>query len=179
MSRTSSRKRLTPLAALGAGAAAGAVGTAAMDVVWYVRHRRGGGGKGPLAWEFGGVDKWDDVSAPGQVGKRLLEGFLGHEVPDRWAQTTQNLAHWATGMAWGAQFGLVAGSVRRPSWKAGLALGPVAWLTSYAVLPLAKLYQPMWKYDAKTLAKDLSAHVAYGTATGAVFAALGGSRPPS
>jgi hypothetical protein len=162
----------TPLGAVVAGAVAGAVGTVAMDVVWYVRHRRGGGTTGPLAWEFGGVDGWDDVSAPGQVGKRVAEGFVGHELDDRWAQPTQNLVHWGTGMAWGAQFGLVAGSLRRRSWAAGLALGPVAWLTSYAVLPIAGVYQPIWEYDAKTLAKDLSAHLVYGAATGAAFTAL-------
>jgi hypothetical protein len=37
------------------------------------------------------------------------------------------------------------------------------------VLPAAGLYQPIWKYDAKTLAKDLSAHLAYGTGTGVAF----------
>jgi len=172
VSRMTTSAHLTPLAAVAAGAVAGAVGTAAMDAVWYVRHRRGGGRKGPLAWEFGGVDKWDDVSAPGQLGKRLLEGFLGRDVPDRWAQLTQNVVHWGTGAAWGAELGLVAGSRRRVSWRAGLALGPVVWLTSYAVLPLAGLYKPMWEYDAPTLAKDLSAHVVYGIATGAAFAAL-------
>ncbi|MPY94027.1 MAG: hypothetical protein GEV08_13470 [Acidimicrobiia bacterium] len=143
-----------------------------MDALWYVRHRRTGGDEGPLAWEFGGVHTWDDVSAPGQVGKRLLEGFLDREVPDQWAALTQNVVHWGTGVAWGVQFGVVAGSLRRPSWLGGLVLGPVAWVTAYAVLPLAKLYKPIWEYDAATLAKDLSAHLVYGTATGAVLAAL-------
>jgi hypothetical protein len=48
----------------------------------------------------------------------------------------------------------------------------VVWLASYVVMPLAKLYRPIWEYDAKTLAKDLSAHVVYGATTGATFAAL-------
>jgi hypothetical protein len=75
-------------------------------------------------------------------------------------------------MAWGAQFGIVAGTSSRFLWPAGLALGPLAWLSSYAVLPMAKLYRPIWEYDRRTLAKDLSAHVLYGTATAAAFAAL-------
>jgi uncharacterized membrane protein YagU involved in acid resistance len=154
---------------------AGALGTAGMDAVWYISYRRGGGIEGPLAWEFSaGVEKWDDVSPPGQVGRRLLEGFLGREVPDRWARTTQNVVHWATGLLWGAQFGVVAGSAERPSWRYGLVLGPVAWLSAYVVLPLAKLYKPIWEYDASTLAKDLSAHLVFGTVTGAVFAAIAG-----
>jgi hypothetical protein len=33
------------------------------------------------------------------------------------------------------------------------------------ILPAAKLYKPIWDYDAKTLANDLSAHLVYGFAT--------------
>jgi hypothetical protein len=164
----------TPLGAVVAGAVAGAVGTVAMDVVWYVRHRRGGATTGPLAWEFGGVSTGDDVSAPGQVGQKVAERLVGHELDDRWAQPIQNLVPWGTGIAWGAQFGLVAGARGRRSWAAGLALGPVAWLTSYVVLPIAGVYRPIWEYDATTLAKDLSAHLVYGAATGAAFGSLAG-----
>jgi len=83
-----------------------------------------------------------------------------------------NVVHWATGLAWGAQFGIVAGSTRRRASTLGLVFGPLVWLTSYIVMPLAKLYKPIWEYDRKTLAKDLSAHIVYGAATGATFAAL-------
>jgi hypothetical protein len=144
-----------------------------MDAVWLARYRRGGGQQGLVAWETAeGVDKWDDASAPGQVGRRIAEGFTQRELPDRWARTTTNVVHWATGLAWGAQFGLVAGSTRRRSWVLGLLLGPIAWLTGYVLMPLAKLYKPIWEYDSRTLAKDLSAHVVYGAATGAAFGVL-------
>jgi hypothetical protein len=43
------------------------------------------------------------------------------------------------------------------------------WGTSYVVLPAAKLYQPIWQYNYKVLAKDLSAHLVYGLTTGAAF----------
>ncbi len=172
MAPTNRPRHPAPLASVTAGALAGAAGTAAMDALWYLRDRRDGGRSGPLQWEFGGVDTWDDTSAPGKLGKRVLEAVLDHDIPDRYAGRTQNVVHWGTGIAWGAQFGLVAGSMRRPTWRSGLVLGPAAWLTSYAVLPLAKLYQPIWEYDAKTLARDLSAHLVYGTATAAVFAVL-------
>jgi len=36
-------------------------------------------------------------------------------------------------------------------------------------LPAATLYQPIWDYDAKTLANDLSAHLVYGLATAAAL----------
>ena len=56
-------------------------------------------------------------------------------------------------------------------WTRALALGPAAWLASYVVLPLAKVYKPIWKYDARALGRDLSAHLVFGIATGAAFAA--------
>lgn len=165
--------KVSPVAAVVLGAAAGAVGTAAMDGLWFARYRRGGGEQGPAAWEtVEGVDKWDDTSAPGQVGRRIVEGFTQHELPDRWARTMTNVVHWATGLAWGAQFGIVAGSTVRRRWTLGLLLGPLVWLASYVLMPLAKLYKPIWEYDRNTLAKDLSAHMVYGAATGATFAAL-------
>jgi hypothetical protein len=171
--RTRSRGTVNPLVAVVTGAAAGAVGTAAMDAVWYARYRRGGGSQGPLAWETAdGVDKWDDTSAPGQVGRRIIEGFTQKELPDRWARTMTNAVHWATGLAWGAQYGLVAGSTAKRRWSYGLIFGPIVWLSAYVLMPLAKLYKPIWEYDAKTLAKDLSAHLVYGTATAAAFAAV-------
>jgi hypothetical protein len=93
---------MTPLAAVVGGLLAGVVGTVCMDAVWYIRHRRDGGKKSPLEWEFGPVDSWED--APG-----------------------------------------------------------------YVVLPEGGIYKPIWEYDAKTLARDLSAHLAYGTGPGAAF----------
>jgi hypothetical protein len=163
----------SPVGALLLGTVAGAVGTAAMDLVWFRRYRKGGGEQGLVAWETAdGVDKWDDASAPGQVGRRIVEGFTQRELPDQWARTMTNVVHWATGLAWGAQFGIIAGTTTRRRWPLGLVFGPVVWLASYVVMPLAKLYRPIWEYDAKTLAKDLSAHVVYGATTGATFAAL-------
>ncbi len=155
------------------GMVAGAAGTLAMDSLLYLRYRRGGGTQRPLEWELSaGVERWDDVSAPGLVGKRILEGFLGREVPDQWARSVQNAVHWGTGMGWSAQFGVVAGLAKRPSWASGLVFGPIVWLAGYLVLPMAKIYQPIWDYDAKTLAKDLSAHLVYGVTAGTVVATL-------
>ncbi len=77
MAKSRSLSTLSPLAAVTRGAAAGAVGTAAMDVLWFLRYKRGGGEDGFLAWETGAtVAKWDDASAPGQLGKRIVEGRL-------------------------------------------------------------------------------------------------------
>ncbi len=165
--------KVSPVGAIILGGLAGTVGTAAMDGVLYARYRRGGGQQGPVAWETAeGVDKWDDASAPGQVGRRIVEGFTRRELPDGGARTMTNIVHWATGLAWGAQFGILAGSTRGRRWTLGLLFGPLVWLASYVLMPLAGLYKPIWEYDAKTLAKDLSAHMVYGATTGVTFAAL-------
>jgi len=104
---------------------------------------------------------------------RVLEAVGHRPPPERWARTTTNVAHWATGVGWGVQFGLAAWAAPRRRRLLGLALGPVVWLTSYVVLPLAKVYKPIWRYDARTLSKDLSAHLVYGGVTSTVFTALG------
>ena len=54
----------------------------------------------------------------------------------------------------------------------GLPFGAGVWATGYVILPAAKLYQPTWKYDLKTLANDLSAHLVYGLATATALRVL-------
>ena len=49
------------------------------------------------------------------------------------------------------------------------------WSTAYLALPTG-FYQPMRHYDAKTLWKDASAHLAYGLGTATVFKLLAGRR---
>ena len=163
------RNVMTPLAAVAGGFLAGVVGTAVMDTVQYVLYRRAGGQERPLTWEFPPVDSWEKAPAPGQVAKRLIEGFTGRELPDRWAGITSTVAHWSTGSAASTLYGIVAGSLRRPYALYGLPFGAAVWTAGYIVLPEAGLYKPIWEYDAKTLAKDLSVHLAYGIGTGAAF----------
>jgi hypothetical protein len=160
------------------GVAASAIGTLAMDLVWYARYRRGGGEDSFLDWEFSAsIKSWEDAGAPAQVGRRMMEGLLQRELPDEAAAMTNNAVHWATGLQWGALYGLVAGSAtRNPAPAAGAALGAAAFAASYAVLPLARLYKPIWEYDIKTLGKDLSGHLVFGLSTAAVFGALGRAR---
>ena len=164
---------LTPLGALGRGVLAGAAGTAAMDLLIYRRYRRDGGAQAWAEWEFSaGVEVWDGAAAPGQVGRRLVEGLFQLELAPRWARATNNVMHWGYGLAWGAQYGIVAGSARTLRRGYGLVLGPVVFASGYVVLPLAKLYKPIWDYDAETLAKDLSAHLLYGVVTAEAFRLL-------
>ena len=71
---------------------------------------------------------------------------------------------------------------RRERWRCERGILPIAvvdwwagsWSRSLGVwfFPLATIYKSISDYDAKTQAKGLSAHLAYGSTTGAAFAAL-------
>ena len=130
------------------------------------RYRRDGGKDSLWRWEFAGdVMSWDDASAPGQLGRKAAAvRYTGHEPPDEWAR--RHNEHRALGdrRRMGRAIRAVGEHDLQPPVGAALALGPVVWLSGYVVLPLAKVYKPIWDYDARTLAKDLSAHLLYGTA---------------
>ncbi|MDZ7675328.1 MAG: hypothetical protein U5K30_09695 [Acidimicrobiales bacterium] len=152
------------------GMVAGAVGTLAMDLVWYSRYRRGGGQDGFLDWEFSSsTTGFENAGAPAQVGKRIVHTVTRKDLPDRVAGLTNNMVHWATGSQWGALYGIVTRSTTDPSPAHGPLLGPAAWGTAYALLGAAGIYEPIWRYDTKTLAKDLSAHLVFGVATAAAY----------
>jgi hypothetical protein len=150
-----------------AGAAAGAVGTLAMDLVWYARARRQGSDARFATWEvLRDVERWDDAPAPGQMGRKLIAAVTGDDPPVERAAAISNTMHWAYGASWAAGYALAF--PRRP-WWAGPALGAVVWASDYVTLPLAGVYEPIWKYEVPTLAKDLSAHLVFGTATDAAL----------
>ncbi len=165
--------RQTPLGGIARGAAAGIVGTLAFDLWLYLQYRRGQGREDFADWEFSAdVTGWDDAPAPAQVGRRLVDGLFEAEVPDARAALFNNVAHWAYGLGGAVTYGVLAGSLRRPRTAYGLLLGAGMWLSGYVILPPMHLYKPITEYDAKTLGKDLAAHLVYGTATGATFSAL-------
>jgi hypothetical protein len=110
------------------GAIAGAVGTAAMDLVWYRRYRRGGGKDSFLRWEFGG----DVVGWAADRATRLTAGTPGAVGPDHDERRALGHRH---------RLGRALRRAGRPVVPApvvrSLALGPVVWLSGYVVLPLA------------------------------------------
>jgi hypothetical protein len=169
LAMNSPKRPITPLAAVAGGLLAGAVGTVCLDAVHYLKYRRAGGKDSPLAWEFAPVESWDKAPDPGQVAKRLVEGFTQRELADRWAWLTSTIAHWSYGSLAGAAYGVLAGSLRSPRPVYGVPFGAAMFANDYIALPVAGLYQPIWKYDAKTLAWDLAAHLAYGVGTGTTF----------
>jgi hypothetical protein len=102
----------------------------------------------------------------------VAERVTRRQLSDQWARSVTNLVHWATGIGWGAQFGFAAGVSGRHRTALSVLLGPTVWLSGYVILPLAKVYKPIWDYDRATLAKDLGAHMVYGFTTAASFSGL-------
>jgi hypothetical protein len=152
------------------GLVAGAVGTVAMDLVWYARYRRGGGEDGFFKWEFGSApDEWQKASAPARVGKLLYETVTKAELPESQIGVTTNVMHWAYGTQWGVVLAAGLGANTNLKLWRGPLLGAMVWLASYVSLPVAGFYKPIWSYDPKTLWDDLSAHLVYGTATATSF----------
>lgn len=157
------------------GVAASALGTLAMDAWLYRDYRHDGGNEAFPGWESSeGLVSWENAPAPALVAKRVLDGVLGHELSPRYARLLNNVTHWGFGLATGAGYGLLVGSRRKPSVWFGPPFGAAVWAGGYVVLPLLGVYKPIWKYDLKTLEKDLSAHLVFGTATAAAFRLLAG-----
>jgi hypothetical protein len=163
------KRRMTPLAAVVGGLVAGLAGTVCLDAVQYLRYRRKGGTQTPLEWEFAPVATWADAPAPGQVARRVIEGFTGNKLDDRLAFPVSTVMHWGYGASSAVGYGIVAGSLPRANPLYGLPFGAGVWLTGYLVLPEAGLYKPLLEYDAQTLVEDLAGHLAYGLGTATTF----------
>jgi hypothetical protein len=153
---------------------AGAVGTLAMDALWYQRYRRAGGRDSFIGWEFGGpASTFSEAGTPAQVGEALASK-LDVELPESAARHTNNGVHWATRNGWGVAQSVVRTMTPMATRAAGVAIGAGAFGTSYGVLPKMGIYTRLSEYDGETLWKDLSAHLVYGAATGATAGVLRG-----
>jgi hypothetical protein len=164
-----------PLGAVIKGALAGLAGTLAMDLAMWADYRRGGGTDAFSTWETSaGLASYDGAPAPAQVGRRIVEGYLQTGLPPRTARLMNNAMHALTGTQWGVVHGILAGTSGRSGSLAGVRTGMVAWLSSYALLAPAGLYEPIWTYPPPVLAKDAGAHLVYGLTTAAAFQLLAG-----
>jgi hypothetical protein len=155
---------------LARGAAAGVAGTLAMDLLWYRRYRAGGGEGGFADWEVTqDVPSWEEAPAPAQMGRKVLQTVTGQDVPLERAAALSNVMHWAYGTSWTVGYAL---ALRHRPWWAGPAFGATVWASDYVTLPLAGVYEPIWKYDAGALWQDLSAHLVFGAAADATLRLL-------
>ncbi len=167
------RRGMAPMGAVVRGLVAGAVGTLAMDLLWFSRYEWGGGKSGFRDWESSSdVSSWEQAPAPAHIGMRLIEGTFKVQLPEHRARLVNHVTHWGYGILSGVQYGIVAGSLRAPRVRYGVPFGASVWAFGYVVLPAAGLHEQIREYERATLAKDLSAHVLYGPTTAAVFDGL-------
>ncbi len=154
------------IGALIRGLAAGVAGTAAMTAYQTIVSRIRGGGSSREP------ETWDDAPAPAQVGRKALR-LVGVEVARDRIPLLTNVVHWSYGTFWGAVYGVAyALGVEAPWLVTGIVFGLLVWLFGYVVLPLLRVYDPIWKYDAKTLALDASYHLVFGIGVAAAFRLL-------
>jgi len=158
-----------------AGAAAGALGTLAMDLVWYRRYRSGGGTQPFIPWETSeGTDGYEHAAAPARTAKAVAD-MLGIDLPDSSARTVNNVVHWITGIGWGKAHGIASTVLGTTTPLLGPLTGVAAWSTSYAVLPRLGVYEPIGAYDRDVLKQDLTAHLVYGSVMGIAYRLLSSS----
>jgi hypothetical protein len=158
--------------AMAGGVVAGAVGTLAMDLVWFRRSRTAGSDASFGEFEFSGATtSFDDAGGPAEVGQTAAEA-VGAEIPEKYAGRTTDVVHWLTGSGWAVGGSVLAALTGIPVFAAGLASGAASFAGAYTILPTLGIYDPIWEYEGKTLWKDATAHATYGAATGAALLAL-------
>src|SRR3954467_2369338 len=119
---------VTPLGAIARGLVAGAVGTLAMDTLWYIRYRRDDGKSAFRRWEFSSdILSWEQAPAPAHVGKRLYEGLFRRELPDHRAALVSNVMHWGYGILNAVPYAVLVGSVPDPKVRFGAPFGAGVW----------------------------------------------------
>jgi hypothetical protein len=155
-----------PLGVIGLGVAAGLAGTAVMTALQLAEQKlRGSGESEPPA-------SWDETPAPAQIGERVARGVFEHPLDLDQAPAVTNVVHWSYGTAWGVAFAIVQRSLGVPVLPAAAGFGTIVWASDYAVLPAMKIYKPVWKYPASTLAVDLVRHLVYGAGVAGAYALL-------
>jgi hypothetical protein len=160
------RRTKTPLAAVVQGLAAGAAGTA----VFTAYQALSSGGDDAEEPE---PKRWSETPEPAQVGERVLSGVFRRDVPIERAGLVTNVVHWLYGTSWGAVYALIQESVRNPA-VSGVALTGAVMTSDYTLLPAMNLYEPPWRYPAKTLAKDFATHLVHGFAIAGAYRLLDG-----
>jgi hypothetical protein len=158
------------LGALARGLAAGVAGTAAMTL--YQEAVARAQGRSAMAETLKEPRTWADAPAPAQVAKKLSEGVLGKRLVKRRAPLAANVVHWVYGLSLGAAYGLGRSRLRIHPLAFGALFGTAVWGLAYGALAPVGIYEPPWRYDARTLGVDFSYHVVYGLGVAAAYEAL-------
>ena len=155
-------KKRTVLYGIGAGIIGTACMTALQEVALRVKRHTTVGMKHD---EEVDEDPWKRAPAPAQLLKRVVEKATGVEPDAAAIPLYTNITHWGYGISLGAAYALAERRLRLKTPLAGVTFGLGVWAQSYATLVPLGLYKWPWHYPAKTIAKDVSYHLVYGTGT--------------
>lgn len=163
--------RLSPLAAICGGFAAGIVGCLAQDAFLALTKRLTPSASTDA---FRPPEPQQAEEAPTQtIARRVVEDLV-QRGPVLHKERAGRVVHYAFGGTWGSIYGIVAGSV--PSLltlKGGVGFGLVVWAISDDILlPWFKLAAWPHHYPVKNHLYAMSAHAAFGAAVSASFVAL-------
>ena len=117
---------------------------------------------------------WENASAPAKVARKAMLA-AGFDPPTSWIPFLTHAMHWGYGTTWGILYTLSRAGRSSGTLAEGVGIGGLVWAASYAELVPLGIYEPPWAYDAKTLGKDLSYHLAFGIG---VVAAADALAPP-
>ena len=107
-----------------------------------------------------------------EFARKLAAGMFNVDISP-YAQAAGEAVHFSYGTAWGAVYGLLQGSYRRPPGPFGVLFGFAVWLLGPALLvPAMRLMPPPPKERPVRLAMMVAGHLIYGLAVAATFEAL-------
>jgi hypothetical protein len=165
------------LGAIATGIFAGAAGTAAMTAHQELRQRLGRANEQPQdpeqpSGDRSEPDRWQSAPAPAQVGKRVIEGFLGRPVPAKAIPVLTQVMHWSYGSAWGGVYAITRKSARGRIRLLGPLFGLGVWAVSYIQLVPLGIYEPPWSYPLSSIADEIGYHLVYGATVATAYNAL-------
>lgn len=170
--------RLSPLAALCGGFAAGLVGCLAQDAFFALTKRLT-----PSATTdaFRPPEPQQADEFPTQtIARRVVEGLVQRGPLVR-KERAGRFVHYAFGTAWGGVYGIIAGSV--PSLltlKGGVVFGLLVWAVSDDILlPWFKVAAWPQHYPVKNHLYAMSAHAVFGAVASASFVGLSRNAAPA
>jgi hypothetical protein len=169
----------TPVSVIARGILAGAAGTAAMTAHQELRQRLARGNGQPQdpeqpSGDRSDADPWQSAPAPAQVGKRLIEGLLGHPVPAKAIPMLTQVMHWSYGSVWGGAYAILREAARSRAGLLGPLFGLGVWAASYIQLVPLGIYEPPWSYPLSSIADEIGYHLTYGATVATAYNVLAG-----
>jgi uncharacterized membrane protein YagU involved in acid resistance len=163
-------RRMTPIQALLAGAAAGALGSFAQDLFFAATAKIAP--QTPKRVFVPPELRQREETSTETLARRTVENVV-ERGPLEHKELAGKITHYAYGSAWGAGYGLLAESFAAVRTAiGGLLYGAGLWMASdNLILPFFRLRAWPQRYPLKVHAYDLAAHLVYGASVWGAFQA--------